>query len=383
MDASDASATFDDTGLDSATPETPDGADDRVIVNPRPCSPDAGPLAASGWASVTPPGVSLDAGSGFGTLNVMVDPEDPATVYVSTDRQGIYRSRDCGSTWAKVDTGRNSNVIDSGMGWNLFVDPTDSNIMYTNAFNGSDPTLFKSTDSGLGWDSLMPPGSNVRNAVPFDGGAFFQELSIDPTNHLHLVVSFHRNCLAPYAALCLGESQDGGNTWQIFNGPPLNGWQEDGGPLVVDADRILYGGQEFNLYLYSHATGAWTDVSPAGSFSYYPSPDGWYYMGTSGLVGNNVDGGMQRSRDMVHWDVISGTPVFVERCMVGDGVHMYAGSRRDNVYVTASVTDGTTWTSMPAPPGSTGPSVCAYDTVHHVLFSANQGGGLWRMVTSP
>jgi hypothetical protein len=204
------------------------------------------------WQDITPASVDLGKGQGLGTLNVVVDALDPATVYVSTDHQGLYKSSDCGATFTKINSGRNGAVLDSGSLWTLAIDPVESNVLYSSPLYGTDVSLFKSRNGGVDWDSLAPKGSNVAAAVQYN---FFQALAIDPTDHQHLVVTFHADCNSPYAKVCMAESGDGGASWRIFNGPPLGGWMEDAGPIVVNATTMLYAAWFAPLY-YSDDSGA-------------------------------------------------------------------------------------------------------------------------------
>ncbi len=55
------------------------------------------------------------------------------------------------------------------------------------------------------------------------------------------------------------------------------------------------------------------------------------------------------------------------------------------VQVADEATPGT-WTALPAPPAKfngsiLGPIYLEYDEVHHILYSSNFQGGIWRMVT--
>jgi hypothetical protein len=76
--------------------------------------------------------------------------------------------------------------------------------------------------------------------------------------------------------------------------------------------------------------------------------------------------------------------------VIGDGerlfaiVGFYAPSGSDFVW-TAPYTDPTRWTLLATPglpsPLAAGSNGASYDTDHHVLYTANQGAGLWRTVT--
>jgi len=53
---------------------------------------------------------------------VLVNPQDPATVYVGTDHAGLYKSTDCGATWTMPATGTNADAITGGAGAIMFRD---------------------------------------------------------------------------------------------------------------------------------------------------------------------------------------------------------------------------------------------------------------------
>ena len=63
---------------------------------------------------------------------------------------------------------------------------------------------------------VSPPGSEIAMTVDYN---FLQEVSMDPTDPAHLVVSFHADCKGAYAPMCMAESKDSGTTWRLFKGP--------------------------------------------------------------------------------------------------------------------------------------------------------------------
>ena len=46
--------------------------------------------------------------------------------------------------------------------------------------------IFKSTDGGVNWNQISP--TSIMNATQYAG--FVEKLTMDPTNHLHLLASF-------------------------------------------------------------------------------------------------------------------------------------------------------------------------------------------------
>ena len=66
-----------------------------------------------------------------------------------------------------------------------------------------------------------------------------------------------------------------------------------------------------------------------------------------------------------------------------DGVNLFAsnawGSPQPNW--SAPLANPSIWTHMPSPAMSRGSNQLAYDSGHHIVYSANWGAGLWRLVT--
>src|SRR5207248_10311821 len=115
------------------------------------------PPAAAAAQNVSPAGVSTDPNSppnNFGFMGIAADPARPGTVFVGTSRQGLWKTTDGGKTWAKVNSGTNGKVLDTGGLWLVVLDPTDANVVYTAAGYGAGG-LWKSTDGGVNWIPLF------------------------------------------------------------------------------------------------------------------------------------------------------------------------------------------------------------------------------------
>jgi hypothetical protein len=343
-------------------------------------NPDAGPIKplpcanvanAGVWESITPPGMDLGP-SGVGVPNVMTNPITPGEVFIGTSKRGILKSSDCGASWTKVNTGRHGADLDSGTPWLFLIDPITPNVLYADTFLGSNNNLYKTTNSGVDWDPLWKPGEAAMKAAGYP-----ELLAIDPTNHLHLVANFHQNCNAPYRPVCFGETTDGGETWHIVNGPAdLTGWQEDASPIVIDANTFLLGAIFTPLWMTRDDGATWTKVSSSGGLRMIHEGD-WYYDGAAFSI--------QRSKDLSTWTSLDKTPGLVGFGIVSDGQTLFASSRYHSNYVKSSVADGATWTTFATPSKlinqDDGSYSLAIDRSHHILYSANQGSGLYRMYT--
>jgi photosystem II stability/assembly factor-like uncharacterized protein len=343
-------------------------------VTPCPALPPAGQ-----WQNISPPGVgSTDA--------LTLDPFDSATVWLGTDQHGLYKSSDCGATWSHVSSGQNQMGIDSGAVWSMAIDPVDKGTVYAvSGYGGAG--LWKSRDGGVDWAQLFPPDSEFAKTVEYN---FVGNVSMDPNDHLHLVVGTHGNCAPPYDPTCQAESKDGGATWHIVRVPGKM-WAEQAGPYVLNASSWLFAVLFDGLYLTTDNGASFTQVAPpgvvgtsGGEFTHRPfvaAPDGTYYLPTinSGIL-RSSDGGKS-------WSVIprSGTGYQLGFAMGKE--RLYSGDANNRTYQSAPLPGGTEWSALTAPPlpeimnEITGAIYLEYDDAHHLLYSSNFGGGAWRMVT--
>jgi hypothetical protein len=159
-----------------------------------------------------------------------------------------------------------------------------------------------------------------------------------------------------------------------MNGPPsLGGWVEDAGPVVVNGG--IYLGVPFDGLFYSGDHGAhWDKLTSGGYFEMYHSTNGYYYMGAAQVS-------LQRSNDLKTWKALANTPTTVSNAVIGDGHRIFAAARAYEMYTASPETDGATFAKIAAPSGAGGAKMFAYDRVNHLLYSANEKNGLFRMVT--
>jgi hypothetical protein len=406
------------TGNPDAATGNPDAAtgnpDAGTVSHPVSCASLSGVVGT--WQDVSPAAFYMPAN--LETLAVAVNPQDE-TVYAAAGNvtnggacpqgstcpsmgTGIYKSSDCGATWTPITTttpGTDSANLLTGDPWALLIDPVEPSVMYMDNGYGNNPTIYKSTNGGVDWKALNPdPAKVVGTPYPF-----VQAIAIDPFNHSHLAVTFHENCAAPYHGLCLSESDDGGNTWKEFNGPPpIQGWQEGASVNIIGPTHYIFVGP--GGIWYTGDTGAqWTELATQSITASYAgathiASDGTLYVGG----GSDVLFSPPAPNMVPPFAIGKGTPSLSVlpqspgvTFIVDDGVNLFAspgyGSSAQEFF-TAPVSAPSSWKQMPD--SICGPTIgsytgqncrganeMAYDGIHHVVYSANWHSGLWRLVT--
>jgi hypothetical protein len=336
-------------------------------------------LAGEGvWEDISPPQVNLDpnfkvkTGTNFGFSGLVVDPMNTTNVYVGTTAQGIYKTTDCGSTWVHINTGRNGTLLDDGGNWSMVIDPVDPRgVLYANSGYGHNG-VFKSTNGGVDWDQILPADN------PLIYGGFVHIITIDPTDHLHLLVSPHFECVAPHTTSCLMETKDGGATWGVIDGTPSS--QEGAGRVMLDSDTWLWAVGFGGLMRTSDHGKSWANVANANGYatgSLYRAPGGALYLAAV----NNII----KSSDGISWTALANSPG--ANNIAGSATRLYANhgywwaaDQAYQPYSYAPLDAPTTWKTMPTPPMWYGGGM-EYDSDHKILYSSNACGGVWRVVT--
>lgn len=334
--------------------------------------------AAGTWEAITPPGINLDssfntpAGTNYGVGSFVLDPQHSGTVYVGSSAQGIYKTTDCGSTWIHVNTGRNGKTLDSGRQWTMQIDPVDPQVLYTNTGYGASG-VWKSTNGGVDWDQILP--SNIASAFIYNG--FVARVAMDPSDHLHLLVTPHFTCQNGHSNSCILETKDGGSSWNILENAPNTG--EGGGIPMLDSKTWLWMTGN-GIWRTVNGGGAWTQVySGFADDGFYQGADGSLYVGSIPLLLRSTDVG-------ANWKPIASTHNTAS--VTGDGTHLYASDSKCTgvsaqafqPYLTAAESSPTAWSALPSPSMHVGGRYIAYDSDHHVLYSDNCIEGFFRAV---
>lgn len=372
-DSSDGGSSGGAGGTSDAGPSSGNG-DAALPHNVGSCS---GLGSTNQWEDISPAGMILSPPY-TGALVPMVDPQNSGTVYVTTALSGIFKSIDCGATWTKTNTGRNGDQIDMGQVWSAAIDPVNPQILYV--LTGYGPSgLWKSTNGGVDWDNVLPTNLGMPG--------FVGRVAMDPTNHLHLLLSFHNNCTGGRAPVCFGETKDGGMTWNVLDFPTslASAWGEGMYLLPIDAAHWIL--EFWDIFYTSDAGSTWTLVTPGGKGAagsiqgdYFRTPDGTFYLPAQFGVISSPDG--------QNW-TMSGSGASGVDVLIGDGIRLFAlqgfqPPSGSNFAFSAIYTQATNWSTLATPGLGTlvsGASAMAYDADHGLLYSAIQANGLYRTVT--
>jgi hypothetical protein len=339
------------------------------------------------WEDVTPAGISLDPANpvvngkeNCGITSVEVSASDPATVYVATCFQGIWRSGDRAVTWEKVNTGRNGDAIDSGIVGAFVLDPVDPNVLYVNTLYGNALGIWKSTDGGVDWDQLFKDGDEVTTAATRD----IFSIDMDPADHLHLIAASHGGWASAGGGSGVIETRDGGATW-IVHPPTGNMGSEASAFFLGDGSTWIFMGNFPDV-------GTWRTGDSGSSFQRisgsYRFTGSQVYRSGSGPIYVTQDAGVLRTTDNgLTWTLVA--PGNGLAGLVGDGGHIWA------TFSKGSTASGPFDPTMRAPesPGDTGwvtygdqalpdgPAHLAADPQARILYGAVGNHGLYRMIS--
>jgi photosystem II stability/assembly factor-like uncharacterized protein len=329
--------------------------------------------AVGTWENITPPQVVLDNGdpNNFGVNSFVLDPQKSGTIILGTSAQGIYKSTDCGATWAHINTGTNGAQLDKGRQWTMVIDPVDPQVIYTVAGYGTNG-LFKTTNGGVDWKQIFP--ADVAAAFIFNG--FTARVVMDPTDHLHIVATPHFTCQGAHSQGCLLESEDGGTTWKAVENTPSAA--EGTGIILLDRTTWLWADPFGGLWRTTDRGGSWNQVYKGNAW------DNLYRLKDGTLLVSAPNQGVLQSKDGISWAIVAHS--HSARGIVGDGINVYTSSDAVNnakyqPYAVAPESNLTSWASFPSPPMVRGGLTLRYEPDHRLVYSTNGIAGFWRIVT--
>jgi hypothetical protein len=332
------------------------------------------------WQDISPNEFNYTASFGIAGFGGAMS-DQPKTLYVGTCDLGVWKSTNGGGSWFKASTGTNGNNID-GRNHALCVDPTNSNIVYTNCLFGGMQGVWKSTTGGVDWERIQ--GTIDNGDIAF--------INIDPVNHLHLLVALHSGGDAVW------ESRDGGSTWKSLGNPcggamiyPAFLGQDNAGKPTTDFWLFMSEGN--GLYRTENAGATWTQVSTAFSRSHagaglYRAPNGTLYACVNNTVARSTDNGKTWA-DLQKIGNLPGTCDGYSG-IVGDGTTIWTmpentGKAACGPYkwlTTPEAGDGTKWTTYNNQSFADGPMVMAYDPVNKIVYADCWCTGVWKLQLS-
>lgn len=176
---------------------------------------------------------------------VAVDPTDPQLVYAGSPRGNVFRSSDGGGNW----TWSGSGVVvknERATIWDIVPDPEAPGIVYLAQSNegvSEQGGIYKSTDYGMTWDRVLK-GHDPRALV------------IDPVDHDVLIAASWNDYLH--------RSEDGGDTWSIYDADAFPGYR------YVRALTIGRTDGGWRLYAGTGTNSVWQRDIHAGFHTYLP-----------------------------------------------------------------------------------------------------------------
>lgn len=187
---------------------------------------------------------SADGGATFKQLNnlhilsMVFHPSDPRTIYMATERAGLWRSRDGGVTAEPANKGFvNRKVLNiTSAGGRLFLNTIQ---------DGNDGGVFRSADAGATWE-LVANASRVGD------------------NHLHHLAGHPTDPAVLFAAneRRLYQTADGGKSWKSLPLPAAGGMLRISALAVTGSNRgfsVLLG-TDRGLWRTGNAGASWTLV---------------------------------------------------------------------------------------------------------------------------
>jgi photosystem II stability/assembly factor-like uncharacterized protein len=169
----------------------------------------------------------FDTQGSYSIGTVTIDPKNPSAVWVGTGENnnqrsvsygdGVYKSEDGGRTWHNMGLRKSEHIA------KILIDPRDSNVVYVAApgplwKGGGDRGLYKSTDGGKNWTSLIKVGEYTGVA----------DVIMDPRNPDILLAATHQRQRKYYTLIhggpesALWRSVDAGKTWnKVSGGVPM------------------------------------------------------------------------------------------------------------------------------------------------------------------
>jgi photosystem II stability/assembly factor-like uncharacterized protein len=253
----------------------------------------------------------LDASDDLVLDHIVVDPANPATVFVAAWKLdqpggGLWVSRDGGRSWSAVEGLRGQSIRA------LAQAPSDPRILIAGTLDG----VFRSADAGTTWTQISPPGSREIHEV--------ESLAIDPADP---DVIYAGTWHLPW------KTTDGGQNWHSIKKGVID--DSDVFSIIIDPaePKIVYASACSGIYksedaaeLFKKIEGIPSTARRTRVLKQDPANREVVYAGTTEGFYKTVDGGK-------HFERMTGPDVIVNDVFVdpGDSNHVLVATDRGGV----------------------------------------------------
>jgi photosystem II stability/assembly factor-like uncharacterized protein len=253
----------------------------------------------------------LGIGEDYVIDHIVVDPKDPAKMYVSTwsveNQQAgdFFRSHDSGKNWEPVPTMHGKSIRA------MSISASDSNVLVAGTLDG----VYRSNDAGASWQKISFSTSEVKNV---------ESIAVDPTNpNVVYAGTWH----------LAWKTADGGANWQHINKGMID--DSDVFSIIVDESNpsVVFASACSGIYKsetageqFSKIQGIPFSARRTRVLKQDPSNPAVVYAGTTEGLWKTADAGK-------NWKRMTGPEVVVNDVMVDprDSQHVLLATDRSGV----------------------------------------------------
>lgn len=344
------------------------------------------------WQSIAPPTVTSDFNFGsptdnYGYCSIVLDPTDQSII-VGTCFQGLWKSSNQGSTWAKINTGTGGSLMDGGKIWALEIDPFNHlNLWAAAGDSGVGP--YKSTDGGVSWAIVTLTGPPASAPDPYS-------IKFDPYTADHILIAWHSGWASYSGNSGVSETTDAGATWTHYTPTTSPAWTAGGNAcFFLDTSSHWLMVTNGNIWRTTNNGSTWTQViaqniSHGASNCLTRVGTTWYIAVQTDVLYSNDNGAT--------WTATTGSGLIGGgniSCVVPTAYDFYTAMNFPlQTYMTGQWytmrSNGTVWSSFSGitatytdpffnGPNSNGPVAAVYDSVNHIGYVSCYLGGVWKL----
>ncbi len=149
--------------------------------------------------------------------SIVIDRQNPQTVYIGTQGEGVFKSENGGVSWTKASNGIRALHFVGESPHGLEIDKSDPDYIYAGSINGG----YRSTNGGSSWETMGHPAGSILALLTHPGAP-------------GVVYSFHNH-------LRINTSNGSGGSWDIADGFTWGFARGDIGIAADDPDLIYVG----------------------------------------------------------------------------------------------------------------------------------------------